>query len=91
MFFVPAWITNFMFLGIFYLSGFQHVQLKPLNAIMNIQFLMMVFCLFMVVVVALHNRENPWLSLGFFLTAVACLMVMIHQHRWVPPLKRYNK
>jgi hypothetical protein len=43
------------------------------------------------VVVALHNRENPWLSLGFFLTAVACLMLMIHQHRWVPPLKRFNK
>ena len=90
MFFIPAWITNFLFLITCYLSGFQHVQLKRANPITNIQFFMMAFALVMVLIVALYNRENPWLSLGFLVIAIASLGLMIRQHRMLPPLRRFE-
>ena len=90
MFFVPAWITNFLFLITCYLSGFQHVQLKRPNPITNIQFFMMAFSLLMVLVVALYNRENRWLSMGFLLVALGSLGLMIRQLRYLPPLRRFE-
>ena len=64
MIFIPAWVTNVLFFVTFYLSGFQHVQLRRPNPITNLQFFMMAFSLLMIVIVALYNRTNPWLSLG---------------------------
>jgi hypothetical protein len=90
MFFVPAWVTNFLFLITCYLSGFQHVQLRRPNPVVNLQFGMMVFCLLMVLIVALYNRVNPWLSLVFFLISLTNLGVMIRQHRLLPPMKRFE-
>lgn len=90
MFFVPAWVTNSLFLITCYLSGFQHVQLKRPNPVTNLQFFMMAFSLLMMVVVAFYNRENRWLSLGFFLVAGCSLGLMIRQHRMLPPLRRFE-
>ena len=90
MIFIPAWITNILFLVTIYLSGFQHVQLRRTNPVTNIQFLMIAFCLVMIVIVALYNRANPWLSLAFFITAVISLGVMIRRHRMLPPLKLFE-
>jgi hypothetical protein len=90
MVFIPAWVTNVLFLINVYLSGFQHVQLRRPNPITNIQFVMMAFSLVMIVVVALYNRVDPWLSLIFFLTAVASLGWMIRQLRTLPPLKSFE-
>jgi hypothetical protein len=87
MFFIPAWISNVLFLVTCYLSGFQHVQLRRQNPITNIQFFMMGFSLLMILIVALYNRESPWLSLVFFLIAVGSLGLMIRQHRMLPPMK----
>ena len=51
---------------------------------------MIVFCLLMILVVALYNRINPWLSLGFFAVAAICLGTMIRQHRMLPPMKPFE-
>jgi fatty acid desaturase len=90
MIFIPAWITNILFFVTFYLSGYQHVQLRRPNPITNLQFFIMVFCLVMIVIVALYNSENPWLSLSFFLVAVAGLGLMVRQHRMLPPMKSFE-
>ncbi|HEY0185543.1 MAG TPA: hypothetical protein VGC09_22300 [Rhodopila sp.] len=87
MFFIPAWISNILLLITCYLSGFQHVQLRRPNPVTNIQFFMVAFCLAMIVIIALYNRVNPWLSLVFFLTAITCLGYMIRQMRMLPPRK----
>jgi len=90
MFFIPIWITNFLFLAVGWLSGWQLMRLKRPNPVTNLQFVMAVFCIIMVVVVALYNRANPWLSLVFLLIAVGCLGVMIRRHRMLPPVKRFE-
>jgi Ca2+/Na+ antiporter len=87
MFFIPTWISNFILLATCWLSGFQLVKLSRPNPVLNLQFMMIVFCLLMTVTVALYNRENRWLSLAFFLIAVGSLSVMIRQHRMLPPGK----
>jgi hypothetical protein len=90
MFFIPAWVSNFIFLGTCWLSGFQMVQLKRKNPVTSIQFIMILFCLVMVITVARMNRDNPWLSLTFFLIAVGCLTVMIRYHRHMPLMKPFQ-
>jgi hypothetical protein len=90
MFFVPAWISNILLLITCYLSGFQHVQMKRPNPVTNIQFVMMVFSLLMILIIAFYNRENPWLSLAFFLIAVGSFALTIRQHRMLPPRKPFE-
>jgi predicted neutral ceramidase superfamily lipid hydrolase len=90
MIFIPAWVTNFLFFATFYLSGFQHVQLRRQNPVMNIQFVMCVLSLAMIVVVALYNRESPWISLAFLIIAVSSLGLMIRLHRQLPPLRTFE-
>ena len=51
---------------------------------------MIVFCLVMILIVAIYNRDNPWLSLAFFLIAVGSLGVMIRQHRMLPPNEAFE-
>lgn len=87
MIFIPSWCSNILLLVTVYLSGFQHVQLKRPNPVTNIQFFMMIFCMFMIVVITLSNKRNPWVSLVFFLIAVASFVTMIRQHRMLPPMK----
>jgi Ca2+/Na+ antiporter len=87
MFFVPAWITNFLLLITCWVLGFQLWRRQLPNPLTNIQFVMIVFCMMMVLAVALYNRVNPWLSLVFFLIAVAALGLMIRQFRKLPPMK----
>jgi hypothetical protein len=65
MVFIPAWVTNILFMITIYLSGFQHVRLRRPNPITNIQFFMIAFALVMIVIVTFYNRVNPWLSLAF--------------------------
>jgi hypothetical protein len=88
MFFVPAWVSNVLLLITCWLSGFQLVQLRRPNPLATIQFWAVLFCLLMVLLVALYNEVNPWLSLTFFVIAVGCLGGMIRQHRMLPPMKR---
>lgn len=90
MFYIPGWISNTLLLVTCYLSGYQHVQMKRPNPIMNIQFLMIIFALAMILVITLYGRTNPWLSLAFFLVAVGSLALMIRQHRMLPPNKMFE-
>jgi hypothetical protein len=90
MFFIPTWITNVLLLVTCWLSGFQLVQLKRDNPVPSIQFIMIVFCLFVALITALYNRTNPWLSLVLFLIAACSLIVMIRQHRMLPPMRRFE-
>ena len=46
------------------------------------------FCLLLMVMVALYNRVNPWLSLGFFVIAVINISTMLRQNRYLPPRRR---
>ena len=87
MFFIPIWVTNFVFLAAGWLSGFQLVQLRRVNPVPTLQFFMVWFCLAMVLIVVVYNRVNPWLSMGFLLVAVATLILMIRRHRLLPPTK----
>jgi hypothetical protein len=48
MFLIPAWISSVLFLITCYLAGYQHVQLRRPNPILNLQFLMIVFSLLMI-------------------------------------------
>ena len=90
MFFIPIWITNVLLLVTCWLSGFQLVQMKRANPVTNIQFVMIVFSMLMVLIVALYTETNAWLSLVFFLIAVCNLSVMIRQHRMLPPMKPFE-
>jgi hypothetical protein len=90
MFFIPTWISNILLLVTCWLSGFQLVQLKRANPVMNIQFIMIVFSLLIVLIITLYNKTNPWLSLLFFLIAAGNLGVMIRQHRMLPPMKPFE-
>ncbi|WP_428537361.1 hypothetical protein [Rhodopila sp.] len=87
MFFIPTWVTNIVFLITCWVSGFQHLRLRRPNPVTNLQFFMMAFSLIMILIVALYNRENPWLSLAFFVLAIGCLSWMIRQLRMLPPMK----
>jgi Ca2+/Na+ antiporter len=90
VFYISPYITNVIFIVTVYLSGFQHVQLRRPNPFTNIQFIMMAFCLVMVLVVAFYNRVSPWLSLAFFLIAVGCLAYMYRQLRMLPPMRSFE-
>jgi hypothetical protein len=88
MIFIPSWVTNVMLLITCWISGFQLVQMKRANPVTNIQFVMIVFSMLMVLITALYNKTNPWLSLVFFLIAAVNLTVTIRQLRMMPPMKR---
>jgi Ca2+/Na+ antiporter len=90
MFFIPIWVSNVLLLIACVLSGIQHMLLRRPNPVTNIQFFMMIFTMVMVLVVALYNKESPWLSLGFFLTAVGSLALVIRQQRMMPPSKPFE-
>lgn len=86
MFFISPYITNVILLVTIVLSGIQHARLKRHNPVANVQFGMMIFCMALVVVVALYNRTRPWLSLAFFIVAVGCLAMALRQQRMMPPM-----
>jgi hypothetical protein len=90
MFFIPTWVPNVLLLVTCWLSGFQLVQMKRANPVMNIQFIMIVCSLLLVLIITLYNKTNPWLSLLFFLIAAGNLGVMIRQHRMLPPMKPFE-
>jgi len=90
MFFVPTWITNVLFLGTFYVACFQHVQLKRRNPVTNLQFVIMALSLLMILITALYNRTNAWLSDGFLVASVAGLVLMFRQNRYLLPMKTYE-
>jgi hypothetical protein len=89
MFNIPTWLSNVLFMATIYISGFQHVQLKRRNPIMNLQFFMIVFSLAMMLVGAVWNRppKNPWVSLVLFIFAVGSLGLMIRRFRTLPPMR----
>ncbi len=87
---IPGWIANVMFLVTCYVAGYQHVQFNRVNPVMNVQFFTMAFSLVMVVIVALYDKTDPWLSLVFLLIAVGCLGLTIRQHRLIPPRKPFE-
>ncbi len=88
--FISYYIINPLFLLTFYMSIYQHVQLKRPNPVLNLQFFMMVFSLAMVVIVALYNRTDKWLSTSFLIVALASLAVIYRQFRYLPPKQRYD-
>ena len=90
MFFILAWISSVLFLITCYLAGYQHVQLRRPNTVLNLQFLMIIFSLLMILVGTVYNHKDPWLSLAFFLVAAGGLIVMIRQHRLLPPNKNFE-
>ena len=87
---VSPYLINPIFMLTFYMSIYQHVQLKRPNPVLNLQFAMMVFSLLMVLIVALYSRTDPRVSWGFLVTAVVCAAVTYRQFRYLPPKRRYD-
>jgi hypothetical protein len=87
MFFIPGWLSNILLMITIYVAGFQHVQLRRRNPVANLQFVMIAFSLLMILLIAIYNRESPWLSLAFFAISVASLGLMVRQFRMMPPLR----
>jgi hypothetical protein len=90
MIFIPAWISNALFLITCYLSGYQHMRLRRPNPVTNLQFGMIVFSMVMILIIAVYAKANAWLSFGFFVLAVGCLGFMIRQHRMLPPSRKFE-
>jgi hypothetical protein len=90
MIYIPAWITNIIFLLAFYISLWEHVKMRRPNPVTNIQFFMMVFAPVMVLVVTFNNRKIPYISLGFFAVSVICLIVIYRQWRYLPPSRQWD-
>jgi uncharacterized protein involved in response to NO len=88
MIFIPTWITNVLLLVSCVMANFQHWRLKRENPFTNLQVGIVVFSLAMVVVVVLYNlwHRDPWVSLAFFLIAVAVFCVTFRQFRTLPRL-----
>jgi len=72
------------------LSAWQHVQIARLNPFTAIQIWLIVFCIVMMLVVNFLDRgsPNPWLTVLFFVVAVATFFFALRQNRMVPPRKR---
>ena len=90
MFFVPAALTNVIFLLTFYLSIFEYVRMKEIKPTFNLQFFMASFSLVMVLVVTFENRKDRWLSAAFLAIALICLATMWRQMRYLPPPRQFN-
>jgi hypothetical protein len=90
MIFIPAWASNTLLLITCVLSGYQHVQLRRPNPVTYIQFLMIVFAMVMIVVIAIYAHTDAWLSLVFFLIAAGCLGFTIRQNRMLPPNRSFE-
>ena len=90
MVFIPLWITNILLLITCWLAGFQLVKMQRPNPVTNIQFVMIVFCMLLVLVIVMNRITDPWLSFGVFVIAASCLGTMIRQHRMLPPSKPFE-
>ncbi len=88
--FIPAWITNVLFMATFFLSIYQHVRTREMKRTLNIFFFMAFFSLLMVLVVTFENRRSPWMSIGLLVIAVACVTAMYSQLKYLPPKRRYD-
>jgi disulfide bond formation protein DsbB len=87
---VSPYITNTLFMLVCIMSALQHYRHDRPNPVTNVQFAMIVFGMLMVLVVALCNDINPWLSPAFLAIAVASLIFTIRQQRMLPPRKRFE-
>jgi tetrahydromethanopterin S-methyltransferase subunit E len=85
----PFFIIPF-FIAAAAISGWQLVRMGRDNPLTGMQFWLIIFCIVMMLVVNLTERKggHPWLSLVFFLLAVATLSFVIRQNRLVPPRRR---
>jgi hypothetical protein len=92
MIFIPIWIINVLFLSTCVLAAYQHWRLNRENTVTNLQFVVMVVSILMMVVVIVYTRThaNPWVSLAFFLIAVADFFLVIRQQRTLPPGKAFE-
>ncbi|HTI83360.1 MAG TPA: hypothetical protein VL614_23140 [Acetobacteraceae bacterium] len=84
-FFIIPW-----FIAAAALSCWQHVQIARLNPFAGIQLWLVVFCIVMMLAVIFvgHGSPNPWLTVLFFVVAVATFFIALRQNRMVPPRKR---
>jgi hypothetical protein len=79
-----------LFIAAAAISAWQLVRMGRDNPLTGPQFWLVVFCIAMMLVVNLTERQggHPWPSLAFFLVASATLAYVIRQNRMVPPRER---
>ncbi len=82
----PFFIIPF-FIAAAALSAWQHVRMARANPFAGIQLWLMLFCIVMMLVVNFLDRRNPnpWLTVLFFVVAVATFLFALRQNRMVPP------
>ncbi len=92
MFFIPIWIPNVLLLLSCILANYQQTRLNRENVFKTLQFGITIFSMAMIVFVVLYarNHRDPWISLVFFVVAVATLIVTMRQFRMLPPKKAFE-
>jgi predicted Na+-dependent transporter len=92
MFFIPTWIPNILLLISCVLANYQQWRLNPENVLKTRQFGISIFSIVMIVFVVLYARSHrdPWISLVFFLVALATLVITVRQFRTLPPKRAYE-
>jgi peptidoglycan biosynthesis protein MviN/MurJ (putative lipid II flippase) len=92
MFFIPTWIPNVLLLLSCVLANYQQSRLNRENVFKTLQFGITIFSIAMIVFVVLYtrNHRDPWISLVFFLIALATLVITMRQFRMLPPKKAFE-
>ncbi len=90
VFYIPHWLTNIVFLVTCYLAGFEHVQLRRENPVMNIQFFTMFFSLGMIFYIVISTDVSPLWSMIYFALAAGSFALMFYYLRRLPPRKPFE-
>ncbi len=87
MIFIPIWIPNILLLVSCVLANYQQWRLNPDNVLKTRQFKIAVFSIVMVVTIVIYTlgHRDPWISLVFFLIAIATLVITMRQFHTLPP------
>ncbi len=83
----PGFIIPF-FLAAAAVACWQLVRIPRANPLIGMQFWAVLFCIVMMLLTNFLSHRNPWLSAGFFIVAVATLLLVLRQNRMVPPRER---
>ena len=85
MIMIPRWLPNALFLMTIVVTAFQLGRLVYAKRPSHLQYLVGLFCLIMIPIVTFTAARNSWLSLAYLVVALACLVTMVRQIRYMPP------
>jgi peptidoglycan biosynthesis protein MviN/MurJ (putative lipid II flippase) len=92
MFFIPIWIPNVLLLLSCILANYQQWRLNRENVFKTLQFAITIFSVTMIIFGLLFTRSHrdPWISVAFFVVAIAILVITMRQFRTLPPNRAFE-